>query len=135
MTAEVVHGTRNAYNYWRCRCEECKAAQSEWTAEYREQRKRRPIAPRPVSERPARASEPRQPSMRDWKADAACARGDVDPEWFHTDQPHYVERAKAVCVDCPVRVPCLEFALRHRMSGIWSGTTAAERGRLARESM
>jgi WhiB family transcriptional regulator, redox-sensing transcriptional regulator len=37
-------------------------------------------------------------------------------------------RAKAVCSSCPVRVPCLVFALtREEAYGVWGGLTADER--------
>lgn len=37
-------------------------------------------------------------------------------------------RAKAVCGECPVRRPCLEFALDHDLvHGIWGGTTPQDR--------
>jgi WhiB family redox-sensing transcriptional regulator len=40
-------------------------------------------------------------------------------------------RAKAICVTCPVRRECLEYALRVREPhGIWGGLTEGERRRL-----
>ncbi len=37
-------------------------------------------------------------------------------------------RAKAMCRTCPVRAPCLEYALRIREPhGIWGGLNEAER--------
>ena len=39
-----------------------------------------------------------------------------------------VEAAKTLCTACPVRQPCLEWALRTRQDiGVWGGTDAAER--------
>lgn len=35
--------------------------------------------------------------------------------------------AKAICSVCPVRVPCLEFAINGDERGIWGGTTEFER--------
>jgi len=32
-----------------------------------------------------------------------------------------------VCVDCPVRQPCLEWAVEHPEHGIWAGTTERQR--------
>lgn len=44
-----------------------------------------------------------------------------------------VREAKAVCASCPVRVPCLEFALRtNEQDGIWGGLTPDERRGLRR---
>jgi hypothetical protein len=35
--------------------------------------------------------------------------------------------AKNICERCPVRVRCRDYALSTRVSGIWGGTTEAER--------
>lgn len=41
------------------------------------------------------------------------------------------ERAKAICASCPVRRPCLDYALRIREPhGIWGGLNEQERRRL-----
>lgn len=50
----------------------------------------------------------------DWRQHAACAH--MDPEiWFPVSsglgQVAAVNRAKAICRRCPVRVPCLDEAL------------------------
>jgi hypothetical protein len=37
------------------------------------------------------------------------------------------EIAKSMCGRCPVRVRCRDYALSTRVSGIWGGTTEAER--------
>ncbi|MGH3099239.1 MAG: WhiB family transcriptional regulator [Streptosporangiales bacterium] len=60
--------------------------------------------------------------------EAAC-RGE-DPQLFDSDR--YELFAKAVCARCPVRQQCLDYALRHAVSGVWGGTTDAERGQLRR---
>lgn len=40
-----------------------------------------------------------------------------------------LERAVAVCLECPVAMACLEFALAvHERWGVWGGFTARERG-------
>ncbi|MDH2430838.1 WhiB family transcriptional regulator [Sphaerisporangium sp. TRM90804] len=68
---------------------------------------------------------------RSWPRRAAC-RGE-DPELFFpisAKGPGHAqhERAKAVCRRCPVRKPCLDFALRTREEhGIWGGTDPEER--------
>ena len=38
--------------------------------------------------------------------------------------------ALAVCRSCPVREPCLAYALEHHEVGVWGGTTGRERRRL-----
>ena len=41
------------------------------------------------------------------------------------------ERAKAICVTCPVRQPCLNYALKIREPhGIWGGQNELERKQL-----
>ncbi len=45
-----------------------------------------------------------------------------DPELFFAESPADVERAKALCVDCPVRAECLAGALDRREPwGVWGG--------------
>lgn len=46
----------------------------------------------------------------------------VDPELFFAETPADVEFAKALCVDCPVRLTCLAEALdRREPCGVWGG--------------
>ncbi len=67
-----------------------------------------------------------------WRQRGAC-RG-LDPDTFYPPSDDEAEEAKAVCASCPVREPCLEFALDTREAeGIWGGTTARERRRLLRQ--
>ena len=64
---------------------------------------------------------------------AACIG--LEPELFfptrNTNQ-HDTElkQVKAICAGCPVRVECLQEALSMNESGVWGGTTNAERDRL-----
>jgi WhiB family transcriptional regulator, redox-sensing transcriptional regulator len=75
-----------------------------------------------------------------WQFDAAC-RGEDTALFF---APNYFEkrpekdareqRAKAICEGCPVRAPCLEYALRIREPhGIWGGLNELERRQLLRQ--
>jgi WhiB family redox-sensing transcriptional regulator len=46
----------------------------------------------------------------------------VDPDLFFAESPADVERAKALCLDCPLRRSCLEDALARREPwGVWGG--------------
>lgn len=64
-----------------------------------------------------------------WAARAAC-KGLAD-ELFVRGQNQ--DRAKAVCMTCPVRVECLEEALVNRIEwGVWGGLTERERRTLMR---
>jgi WhiB family redox-sensing transcriptional regulator len=80
---------------------------------------------------------PHRPHERTWKERAAC-RG---PESFVFFPPPHSERrderearetkAKQICAQCPVRAPCLEFALSVKeQHGIWGGLTESERRHL-----
>jgi WhiB family redox-sensing transcriptional regulator len=47
---------------------------------------------------------------------------DHDPDLFFADSPVEVERAKALCTDCPVKALCLAAALERREPwGVWGG--------------
>lgn len=46
----------------------------------------------------------------------------ADPELFFAETPADVEQAKALCLDCPVRLACLSDALGRREPwGVWGG--------------
>ena len=52
----------------------------------------------------------------------------VDPDLFFAESPVDVERAKALCIDCPIRSTCLAEALERReprMSGLLSYLVAS----------
>src|SRR3712207_9187953 len=67
---------------------------------------------------------------QDWTAMAACQRQDPD-ELFVTGAAQ--NRAKAVCMGCPVRTECLSDALDNRVEfGVWGGMTERERRALLR---
>jgi WhiB family transcriptional regulator, redox-sensing transcriptional regulator len=70
--------------------------------------------------------------LADWRDEAACLH--ADPDLFFpigTTGPalRQVDEAKRVCLVCPVRTLCLEWALGQQeiLSGIWGGTTEDER--------
>ena len=72
-----------------------------------------------------------------WQIRAAC-RGPQAAVFF--PPPHFERkderaeregRAKAICATCPVRKPCLEYALRIREPhGVWGGLNEMERKNL-----
>ena len=67
-----------------------------------------------------------------WRQHAAC-KG-VDPDIFYPASDDEAEVAKAVCAVCPVRQPCLEYALSSReRDGVWGGATEKERRRILRQ--
>lgn len=73
-----------------------------------------------------------------WRFRSACR--DEDPELFfpfREDGPWaaQVEKAKKVCGRCPVRMECLESALKSRVDhGVAGGLSESERRRLHRRS-
>jgi WhiB family redox-sensing transcriptional regulator len=77
-----------------------------------------------------------------WQVKAAC-RGPQSSVFFppsHFERKDEKEsreaRAKAICGSCPVRRPCLDYALRIREPhGIWGGLSEVERKQvLARQA-
>src|SRR5689334_4178101 len=74
---------------------------------------------------------PRQmPWTQDWTTTAAC-RDDAPDSLFV--QGAAQNRAKAVCMGCPVRTECLADALDNRVEfGVWGGMTERERRALLR---
>ncbi len=69
-----------------------------------------------------------------WTARAAC-RGIAEPDLFFPSQGASATEAVAVCAGCPVRIECLDYAIRWRIDhGIWGGETVRARRRLSRVS-
>jgi WhiB family redox-sensing transcriptional regulator len=69
-----------------------------------------------------------------WQARAACRGPHASvffppPQFERKDEKlAREEQAKAICATCPVREPCLAYALRIREPhGIWGGMSEAER--------
>lgn len=73
----------------------------------------------------------------DWQEAAICRQ--ADPELFFPGGTTgaavaEIQRAKAVCARCPVRRPCLAYALATRQEfGIWGGRDENERRLLHRQ--
>lgn len=69
----------------------------------------------------------------DWQESALC-RGE-DPDLFFPERGSPGDSAKRVCVNCSVRLDCLEYALANgERYGIWGGLTERERTRLRRQA-
>jgi WhiB family redox-sensing transcriptional regulator len=67
-----------------------------------------------------------------WRQKGAC-RG-LDPAIFYPTSEDDAAEAKTVCATCPVREPCLEWALANReQDGVWGGATEKERRRMIRQ--
>jgi WhiB family redox-sensing transcriptional regulator len=68
----------------------------------------------------------------EWMAEARCRS--VPPSVFFPSDGAGVEAARRICATCPVKDPCLEYALYHRIDhGVWGGASERERRRIARQ--
>ncbi len=66
-----------------------------------------------------------------WMADGNCRS--ESPSLFFPSDGVGVEVARRVCATCPVKSPCLEYALRNGIDhGVWGGASERERRRIAR---
>ena len=72
-----------------------------------------------------------------WRESAACRFFDTElffPIGKAGRAIAEIQRAKAICATCPVRQPCLTFALdTHQGYGIWGGYDEDERRLLLRQ--
>jgi WhiB family redox-sensing transcriptional regulator len=74
----------------------------------------------------------------EWQEDAACSAYD-NLLFFGEEGESELEKqaresqAKKICQTCPVKEPCLEFAMEtNQKYGIWGGLTDKERASLKR---
>jgi len=66
-----------------------------------------------------------------WMQQGKCR--ELAPETFFPSDGVGVEIARRICADCPVKGPCLEYALYNRIEhGVWGGASERERRRIAR---
>ena len=72
-----------------------------------------------------------------WRESAACRFLETDlffPIGKTGRAVEEIQRAKAVCASCPIRQPCLTFALdTHQGYGIWGGYDEDERRVMLRQ--
>ena len=70
-------------------------------------------------------------SQPTWMREAICA--ETDPEAFFVEKGGTTKPAKKICLGCPVRLECLQYALDHdERFGVWGGYSERERRRLQR---
>ena len=68
----------------------------------------------------------------EWMANGKCK--DLDPTIFFPNDWVGVQVAQRICADCPVKSPCLEYALANRVDhGVWGGASERERRRILRQ--
>lgn len=66
-----------------------------------------------------------------WYEDAEC-KG-KDGNLFYPERGGDVKEALKICGQCPVRLACLDYALRERINhGIWGGTSERQRRKMRR---
>ena len=64
-----------------------------------------------------------------WMEQGLCR--DIPPARFFPSDGVGVERAREICANCPVKAPCLEYALEYRIDhGVWGGCSERERRRI-----
>lgn len=67
-----------------------------------------------------------------WMARGKCR--DMDPATFFPSDGLGVQAAQRVCAECPVKTPCLEYALANHVDhGVWGGASERERRRILRQ--
>jgi WhiB family redox-sensing transcriptional regulator len=65
----------------------------------------------------------------EWMGRGNCR--DEPPATFFPSDGVGVEVARQLCATCPVKAPCLEYALRNRIDhGVWGGASERERRRI-----
>jgi WhiB family redox-sensing transcriptional regulator len=68
----------------------------------------------------------------EWMAAGNCAH--EPPATFFPSDGVGVEVARRICDGCPVKEPCLEHALAHRIDhGVWGGCSERERRRILKQ--
>lgn len=66
---------------------------------------------------------------RDWRDAGLCAQ--ADPEAFFPEKGAKNAAVKRICLRCPIREQCLNWALEnHPVEGIWGGLSERERRRM-----
>ena len=68
-------------------------------------------------------------SVTAWMAAGNCRN--YPPAVFFPSDGVGVDRARKICVDCPVAAQCLDYALDERIEhGVWGGCSERERRRI-----
>lgn len=118
----LKHGTANGYDKHRCRCDECRAYNTQRQQRWRD--RRRSTVETTWSDTVG----------DDWRQHAACR--DKPTAWWFPNSSEYhqrrdeIARAKAICEQCVVKIDCLLWVMQfdqHQIEGIWAGTTKRQR--------
>lgn len=69
-----------------------------------------------------------------WMTEGACnglATRSDDPWFAEVGCSEQTASARRICLQCPVRERCMDFALTHRVEhGVWGATTPRQRRRM-----
>jgi WhiB family transcriptional regulator, redox-sensing transcriptional regulator len=64
--------------------------------------------------------------VANWRSRAACRGSDLS--LFFPDRGESAGPARRICAGCPVRQPCLDYAISYgEVHGIWGGLTTRDR--------
>lgn len=64
--------------------------------------------------------------MQSWFKNAACK--DMNSNLFFSQRGESTEPAKLICQKCPVKEPCLDYALANNETiGVWGGMSRKQR--------
>jgi WhiB family redox-sensing transcriptional regulator len=76
--------------------------------------------------------EPVRQEQQEWMEQGSCYHGGPRiSDLFFPGSGRSSEEAKGICLNCKVRLPCLEYALQDPgIVGVWGGTTGRERARI-----
>ncbi|MGH9023014.1 MAG: WhiB family transcriptional regulator [Acidimicrobiia bacterium] len=78
--------------------------------------------------------ELRQAVNQSWRQQARCRGVDSSMFFPSIEDDEALTAAKEICIPCPVRHLCLEYALATREKlGIWGGADERERRRILRQ--
>ncbi len=73
------------------------------------------------------------PVSEPWRAEASCRGHELSVFFPDEGDLAGIDRAKAICENCPVNDLCLSYAVEtNQTEGIWGGATKQERRRLRR---
>lgn len=66
--------------------------------------------------------------MAHWFDQAECRNPLNDPIWFDGETEENINRAKRICIQCPVRIECGQYAIANdERHSIWGGMTPDQR--------
>ena len=70
------------------------------------------------------------PAEEQWKLKARCVDTDTESWFVEKGEDYNLPILNKICRECPVKLDCLQYAVKYKMIGYWAGTTGGERRRL-----